>query len=160
MNSTPVARRLAAAAAVTITACVALATNALAAVPPLSLHVKGEYAKLSRTACHKTKSNWRAFHRSSTIEYRGFLLPPPASHFTVRIKIEKCVSGHWRRVHDYYVIGENATDKHPGRFKVFYPARPFAPRSRHHRPTVAYYRAKALVGTTISPEKYFFVTSN
>lgn len=140
---------------------VALAGTALAAGSTLSLEVKGEYAKVHRTVCHKNKPNWRAFHRASTIEYRGFLLPPPAQHYTVRIKIEKCVAGRWKEVHDYYLLGSNATDTHPGRFKAFYPARPFAPRPRrHHHRRVFYYRAKAIVGTLISPEKYFLVTSN
>ncbi len=115
-----------------------IAASALAAGSTLSLEVKGQYAKQHHKACHKNKPNWRAFHRASTIEYRGFLLPPPASHYTVRIKIEKCVSGRWKEVHDYFLLGQNATDKHPGRYKAFYPAKPFAPRAgRHHHQTIA-----------------------
>lgn len=154
------ARRFGLGIVITVVAALSvLAAAALAAGSTLSLEVKGEYAKQHHRACHKDKPNWRAFHRTSTIEYRGFLLPPPAQHFTVRIKIEKCVAGHWKEVHDYYVLGQNATDTHPGRYKVFYPARPFSPRRRHHHRTTAYYRAKAFVGATISPEQYFLVNS-
>lgn len=143
---------------------VALAGTALAAGSTLSLEVKGEYAKLHRKACHKNKPNWRGFHRASTIEYRGFLVPYPASNYTVRIKIEKCVAGRWKKVQDLFLLGQSSTGKHPGRYKAFYPARPFAPRPRrrhhHYHQRVSYYRAKAIVGTLMSPEQYFLVTSN
>jgi hypothetical protein len=148
-------------AVVAVAACLSvLAASAFASGSTLSIDVKGWYAKKHHIVCHKNKPNWRGFHRASTIEYRGFLLPPPAQHYTVRIKIEKCVRGTWKEVHDYFLLGQNATDKHPGRYKAFFPARPFAPRAHHHHRRIAYYRAKALVGTVVSPEDYFFVTSN
>lgn len=133
---------------------------ALAAGSTLSLEVKGNYAKVKRTACHKTKPNWKAFRKTSTLEFRGYFLPPPPSHFQVDIRLEKCVRGHWKYVRDYYLVGQNATDSHPGRYKAFYPAKPLAPRRRHHHRTTAYYRVKAYVGSTVSQEKYFFVKSS
>lgn len=155
-----VSRRLPAVLGVIAVLPMAVAASALAAGSTLSLEVKGEYAKQHHNACHKSKPSWRAFHPASTIEYRGFLLPPPAQHDIVRIKIEKCVGGRWKEVHDYHFLGQNATDKHPGRYKAFDPARPLAPKRRHHHNTIAYYRAKAIVGTVISPETYFLVTSS
>lgn len=137
-----------------------LAGVAIAAGTTLTFEVKGEYAKVKRTACHKTKPNWRAFHKTSTMEFRGFLLPPPASHFQVHVRVDKCVRGHWDLgVRNYYLVGENATDSHPGRYKGFYPAKPLAPRRRHHHRTVAYYRARASVGTLRTQEEYFLVRS-
>lgn len=144
----------------TVLALLALAAGAFASSSTLSLKLKGEYAKLHRVACHKDQPNWRAYHRASLIEYRGFLLPAPASHFQVRIKIEKCISGHWKAVRNLYLVGESTADSHPGRFKAFYPARPLSPRARRHHRSVAYYRARAYAGASISRQSYFLVTSN
>ena len=125
-----------------------------AAGASVSLKVKGEYAKLHRTQCGKTK-NFRAFHRRSTLEFRGFLTPAPAGHFPVRIKIERCVRRSWLEVADYSILGKKLT----GKFKGFFPAAPLAPRaSRHHR-TSAYYRAKAMTAGAESDEAYFIVNS-
>jgi hypothetical protein len=146
--------------ALALTAALVVAASALAAGSSLSLEVKGQYAKVHRTACHKSSPNWRAFHRASTLEYRGFLMPAPASHFQVRIKLERCVAGRWKRVRDIFLTGQSAADSHPGRFKAFYPARPLAPRARAGHPRVSYYRARAYVGTVASPRSYFFVSSH
>lgn len=126
----------------------------VAAGSSVSLEVKGQYAKLHRTRCGKTK-NFRAFHRRSTLEFRGFLTPAPAGHFPVRIKIERCVRRSWRKVVDYSITGKKLT----GKFKGFFPAAPLAPRARHHHRTSAYYRAKAFAGGAESPEAYFLVNS-
>lgn len=145
--------------ALAITTALVVAGSALAAGSSLSLEVKGQYAKVRRTVCHRTSPNWRAFHRASTLEYRGFLMPAPATHFKVRIKLERCVAGHWREVRDIYLVGQSAADSHPGRFKAFFPARPLAPRARAGHPRVSYYRARAYTGALTTRVKYFFVTS-
>jgi hypothetical protein len=124
----------------------------VAAGTSVSLEVKGEYAKLHRTQCGKTK-NFRAFHRRSTLEFRGFLTPAPAGHFPVRIKIERCVRHSWRDVTDYSILGKKLT----GKFKGFFPAAPLAPRASHHHRTSAYYRAKAITGGAESDKAYFIV---
>jgi hypothetical protein len=153
-------RAVIAAACTIVIGLVALAASAMASGSTLTVEVKGEYAKVHRIACQKNKPNWRAFHRASTLEVRGYLLPAPATHFQVRVKIEKCVRGQWKAVHDYYLVGEDTSDPHPGRFKAYYPVRRYAPKAgRHHRLRVSYYRAKAYVGTLFSNEQYFFVNS-
>jgi hypothetical protein len=126
----------------------------VAAATSVSLKVKGEYAKLHRTQCDRTK-NFRAFYRRSSLEFRGFLTPGPAGHFPVRIKIERCVRHSWREVADYSILGKKLT----GKFKGFFPAVPLAPRARHHHRTSAYYRAKAITGGAESDEAYFIVNS-
>ena len=129
------------------------AGTALAAGPTLTIKAKGEYAKLHRTACHKTKT-FRFFHRTSTIEFRGFLTPAPALHFRVRVKIERCVNGRFREVSTLSIIGKKLT----GKYKGYTSARPLAPRS-HRRHAVLYYRARAYAGGAASNKTYFAVTN-
>jgi hypothetical protein len=135
-------------------ASLAMTGAGVAAGTSVSLKVKGEYAKLHRTLCGKTK-NFRAFHRSSVLEFRGFLTPAPAGHFPVRIKIERCLGRTWREVADYSITGKKLT----GKFKGFFPAAPLAPRARRRHRTSAYYRARAIAGGAGSPEAYFIVNS-
>jgi hypothetical protein len=135
-------------------ASLALTSAGWGAGSSLSLKVKGEYAKLHRTQCGKTK-NFRAFHRRSMLEFRGFLTPGPAGHFPVRVKIERCVGHSWRRVVDYSISGKKLT----GKFKGFFPAAPLAPPARRHHRATAYYRAKAFAGGAASREAYFIVGS-
>jgi hypothetical protein len=135
-------------------ASLAMTGAGVAAGTSVSLEVKGEYAKLHRTQCGKTK-NFRAFHRRSTLEFRGFLTPAPAGHFPVRIKIERCVRTSWREVTNYSILGKKLT----GKFKGFFPAAPLAPRARPHHRRSAYYRAKAITGGAESPYAYFLVNS-
>jgi hypothetical protein len=135
-------------------ASLAMTGAGVAAGTSVSLKVKGEYAKLHRTQCARTK-NFRAFHRRSTLEFRGFLTPAPAGHFPVRVKIERCVAHSWREVADYSITGKKLT----GKFKGFFPAAPLAPRARRHHRTSAYYRARAFAGGAESPEAYFIVNS-
>ena len=127
---------------------------ALAAGTSVSLKVKGEYAKLVRSACGKHKE-FRAFRRSSRIEFRGFVMPAPAGHFPARVKVERCARGHWRKAADYSITGKKLT----GKFKGFFRAAPLAPRSRHHKTTFSYYKAKAIYNGVESPEAYFTVRS-
>ena len=129
------------------------AGTALAAGTTVTLKTKGEYAKLHRTACHKTKT-FRFFHRGSVIEFRGFLTPPPAGHFAVTIELKRCVRGHWLHVGVRSITGKKLT----GKFKGFFSALPLAPRS-HRRGSVLYYSARALAGGAQSPKAYFAVTN-
>ncbi|GAC1572169.1 MAG: hypothetical protein NVS3B18_05440 [Candidatus Dormibacteria bacterium] len=129
------------------------AGTALAAGTNVTIKAKGEYAKLHRTACHKTKT-FRFFHRASTIEFRGFLTPAPAGHFPVRVKIERCVNGRFRDVSTLSIIGKKLT----GKYKGYTSARPLAPRS-HRRRAVLYYRARAYAGGAVSEKTYFAVTN-
>lgn len=137
-----------------LAASAAVSGAALAAGTSVSLKAKGEYARLHRTACGKTKA-FRAFRRSSTIEFRGFVTPAPAGHFPVRVKVERCVGRHWRRAGGYVITGKRLT----GKFKGYFRAAPLAPRSRHHRRATSYYRVKAFVTGAESPAAYLLVTS-
>ena len=147
-------RRVTAFAAAAMAASIAMGGAALAAGTSISLEVKGEYGKLHRSACGKHKE-FRAFRRGSTIEFRGFLMPAPAGHFPMRIKVERCAGGHWRTAANYSITGKRLT----GKFKGFFPAAPLAPRRRHHRTIFYYYKAKAIYNGTESPEAYFTVKS-
>lgn len=129
------------------------AGSALAAGGGLTLKVKGEYAKLHRSACHKTKT-FRFFHRGSTIEFRGFLTPAPAGHFPVRVKIDRCVNGQFRDVATVSIVGKKLT----GKYKGFTPAAGLAP-SSHRRRAVRYYSARSYAGGRVSGKAYFAVTN-
>lgn len=142
------------AALATVSAAIAIGGAAFAAGTSISLEAKGEYAKLHRSACGKHKA-FRAFHRNSRIEFRGVLTPHPARHFLVRVKVERCERGHWRKVADYRIVGKKLT----GKFKRFVRATPLAPRRRHHRTTFYYYKAKAVYQAAHSREAYFTVRS-
>jgi hypothetical protein len=115
--------------------------------------VKGQYAKLHRTACKKSKS-MRVFHRRSTVEFRGFLTPHPAGHFPVRLELKRCVNGSWRDAGNRYATGKKLT----GKYKGFFSAAPLAPRSRGRR-AIVYYSARAIVTAGSSPKAYFAVTN-
>lgn len=137
-------------AALALAACVA-AGAALAAGTSVSLEVKGEYAKLARAACGKHKL-FRAFRRTGTIEFRGFVAPAPAGHFPIRIEVKRCAGGQWRVVASSSFTGKKAT----GKFKHFAAAAAFAP-SRRGRTRFYFYKAKAIYSGTESPEAYFMV---
>jgi len=140
--------------AIGVTAAImALGGVALAAGTSVTLEVKGQYAKLHRTTCHKTKS-FRVFHRRSTVEFRGFVTPHPALHFPARVKLERCVSGHWRAIGNRETIGKKLT----GKYKGFFSAAPLAPRS-HRRGAIVYYSARAIVTGGTSAKAYFAVTN-
>ena len=140
--------------AVAATAMLIVSTgSALAAGTTVTLKAKGEYAKLHRTACHKTKA-FRFFHRGSSIEFHGFLTPAPAGHFPVTIELKRCVRGHWLHAGIRSITGKKLT----GKFKGFFSAGPLAPRS-HRRGSVLYYTARALAGGAESPKAYFAVTN-
>jgi hypothetical protein len=133
-------------------AMLALGGTAIAAGTSVTLKAKGEYAKRHRTACGKTK-NFRVFHRGASIEFRGFVTPPPAGHFPVRIKLERCTRGHFRAAGDRSITGKKLT----GKFKGFISAKPLASRSRNRR-AIVYYLARAIVAGGESPKEYFAVT--
>lgn len=137
-----------------------LAASLLAAGPTvaaggttITFKVKQEYAKAVRHACGKTK-NFRFFHRGSTIEGRGFVTPPPASHVTVSIALRRCVRGRW------VDAGQRTgtTKLGTGKFKSFFGAAPLAPRS-HRRRAVVYYYARASALGRQSDKSYFAVTN-
>lgn len=118
----------------------------------VTIKAKGEYRRLHRRACGKTK-DFRVFHSGSLIEFRGFVTPHPVRHFPVRIQLKRCVRGHWRDIGNRYIIGKKLT----GKYKGFFPARPLAPRSRR-RGAILYYSARAIVAGGRSPKTYFAVT--
>lgn len=128
-------------------------SGAVAAGSSLSLEFKGQFAKQAHHACGKAK-RFRIFHRGSTIEFRGFLTPPSAKHFPVRLELKRCVGGRWTKIGDRFVLGKRAT----GKYKGFFSAKPLAPRS-HRRRAILYYRGATNVGTTRSTYEYFAVTS-
>jgi hypothetical protein len=124
-----------------------------ASTAPLTLKLKGQYAKKHRTACGKRK-HLRFFHRSSTVEWEGFLMPAPTKHFAARLELKRCVRGTWRKIGDRFTTGKPLT----GKYKGFFRAKPLAPRS-HKKRAVVYYRARTFVGTTSSDYEYFAVTN-
>jgi hypothetical protein len=127
---------------------------ALAAGNSLTLELKGQYAKRSRSACGKAHKRFRFFHRGATIEGRGFLTPHPAGHFAVRLQIKRCAGRRWIDIGNRFAQGKKLT----GKYKAFFSARPLAPRS-HKRGAHVYYRAQAIVGTAQSTNEYFAVTN-
>lgn len=126
---------------------------ALAAGTTVTLKLKGEYAKVHRTACHRLKE-FRLFHRHATVEFKGFVTPAPAGHFPVRLKIDRCVNGRFRAYTDRFTTGKKLT----GEYKGFFSAAPLAPRS-HRRRAIVYYDARAYVTGGHSIKKYFAVTN-
>ena len=131
----------------------ALSAVASAAGPSVSVKVKLEYARAQRTACHKTK-DFRLFHRRSTIEARGFVLPAPSVHSPVQIEIARCVRGSFVRVGSRYGTTKLTT----GKFKVFFAAARLAPAS-HRRRAITYYWARAVASGSYSQKSYFAVTN-
>jgi len=132
---------------------VGFAGAAIAAGTTVTLKLKGEYAKVQRTACHKSK-HFRFFHRGSTVEFKGFVTPAPAGHFPVRLKLLRCVNGQFRDFGDRFTTGKKLT----GEYKGFFKAGPLAPRS-HRRRAIVYYQARSYVTGGHSEHKYFAVTN-
>src|SRR5437588_4844806 len=140
-------------AAVTAVAIMSIAGAALAAGSSLSLEVKGQYAKRHEKACGKS-ARFRLLHRRSTIEFRGFLVPPTGRHFNVRVELKRCVRGAWKDAGSLVTVGKKTT----GKYKAFTAARTLAPRS-HRRKAIAFYKARSVTAGAISPEAYFAVTN-
>ena|SRR5947209_13871607 len=126
---------------------------ALGATTSLTLEFKRQYAKQHHAQCGKAE-RFRMFHRRATIEFRGFLTPPSAKHFPVRLELKRCMHGHWTKIGDRSTLGKKLT----GKYKGFFSAGPLAPRS-HRRKAVAYYSGTAIVGTLRSTKEYFAVTN-
>ena len=137
----------------TLSITVALGGGALAAGSSVTLKLKGEYAKRHRAACHK-RENFRLYHRGSTIEYKGFLTPPPAGHFPVRLEVKHCVGGRFVQISSRDTVGKKLT----GKYKGFFGARALAPRS--HKPrAINYYFARTVL-TGARSRKVFFAVTN
>lgn len=95
--------------------------------------------------CGKHKSVY-VFPHGAQLKYKGTVAPAPAKHFPVKIKIERCSGGHFRRVASLEFLGKRAT----GVFKAFHRAPP--PRGRGR---ITYYSAVAVVGGQASNKRYF-----
>lgn len=146
--------RLAAAlAAVAAAFALTSAAIALAAGASVSLKLKHEYRRSRATACHKAE-DFRLFHRGATVEWEGYLTPAPAGHFPASLEIKRCAHGSFRKL----TIRRTAGKKLSGKFKGFFSARPFAPRSRSRR-AITYYSAEASAGGARSKRVYFAVTN-
>lgn len=127
---------------------------ATAAGGGVSLKLKGDYRQHRAVACH-VGHNYRYFHRSATVEYKGVLTPAPALHFPVRLELKRCSGGHWVDAGNRYTRGKKAT----GRYKGFFRAAPLAARlNRHHRRPTVYYFARSNAGGARSQKVYFAVT--
>jgi hypothetical protein len=144
----------------TLVACAALAlalSLPVAASPQgpawTSFKVKGQFATRSLRACGNSKK-FRLFHAGSLVEARGFVTPPPATHFPAVIKVQKCVNGRFVTVAKYDVVGKKLT----GKVKAFFKAPALPRRDRHHRGArIVFYRASGIFNGAESEQHYFAV---
>jgi hypothetical protein len=141
-------------AAAILTAALVIASSALGASTLVTLHIKREYTHRHTTACHKTKA-WRLFHRNTTVEYTGLVIPAPASPFAVRLEIKRCIAGTWGGKTNREITGQAST----GEYKGFFSTGPLAP-SSHRARAIVFYKARAIIsGSERSRYEYFAVTN-
>ena len=147
----PFSRRIIVALALAATTCGAsVATAAGTTVTPVTLKLKGEYAKRHTRQCGKSE-DFRLYHARSIVEFKGEVTPPPAGHFPVHLEIKRCVRGHWVHATDHDILGKKLT----GRYKGFFGVRSFSPRTRRG---TTYLVARAIVSGHESRKVYFAVT--
>ena len=125
------------------------ASGVAASHGPLPMKTKNEYAKRSAHFCGKRR-RIRFFHRSSVIEYRGFLIPATGRHFPVKLEVKRCMRGRFATVARYQITG-----KRSGKFKGYFRAPPVSG-GRHFR--INYFYARAIVGGQVGAKTYFAVT--
>jgi hypothetical protein len=118
-----------------------VAGSALAAGSAIDLNLQGGYANKNLRACGST-NHYGFYQQRKRVDFRGTLVPAPASPRLVKVKIKKCVRGTFVRVKELHVR-VNSRGAYQGSFTVRakgyyfartydYAARPAAKSAKRH----------------------------
>lgn len=124
-----------------VAAALALAAAASAAAFSITLNLQGGFANRIQSACGAS-NHYVYFHPRRRINFKGHVSPTPSGTRLVKVKIKKCVRGHFVRIKEVHVR-VNSRGNYQGSFSVrargfyfartyYYGARPAAQSPKEH----------------------------